>query len=123
MEKKFVVGYEKYFDTKAAEIEFNIPTTHQCHRILFYRDKYNRPTVYLAHQNPKFSKRCVPYDYYDVVYGIWTMTENECNELYNYIVKSIDIKSFYDIHTRRRVYDFTPGLEVLYGVISDYIGG
>lgn len=122
MTKLFICNYNKYWDTKAAELSFPIKNTHEEYRILFYRDKFNRPSVYLAHQHPKFGRRCIPYDYYDEVFGVWTMSETEANELYNHIVKGINIGSFYDIHTRRRVYDFAPKLEVLYEAITGYTG-
>lgn len=122
LEKLFIVNHHKYFDTKAAELYFNIKNTHEGMRILFYRDTYNRPTVYLAHQHPKFAGRTVPYDYYDVVYGIWTMTEVQANELYNHITKGLGIPSYYCIHTRRRTYEWSPKLEVLHSIITAYTG-
>lgn len=122
MKRLFIVNYNKYFSTQKAELEFRINGIHESHRILFYLDKYNRPTVYLAHQHPKFSGRSVPYDYYDEVFGIWNMSPTEANNLYNHLVKSINIDSFYDIHTRRRVYVFSPNIEVLYEAIYSYTG-
>lgn len=122
MKRLFLVNYNKYFNTKVTELEFRIKEAHECHRILFYRDKHDRPTVYLAHQRPKFGGSCVPYDYYDEVFGIWTMSEIECNELYNHLLKVIPIDSFYDMYTRRRVYVFSPKLEILYETIVSYIG-
>lgn len=122
MKKLFAINYNRFWDTKAAEIEFPIKGTHESNRILFYRDKYNRPAVYLAHQVPKFGGRCVPYDYTDYIYGLWTMTESQANELYNFLVKSIAIDSKYDIHLKRRKYDFSPKLEVLYEAIISYVG-
>lgn len=116
----FHVKSDKYFSTKRAILCFPIRETRFYENvILFYVDSYNRPSVYVAEREPNFGGRTVPYSYTDHVYYISHGSEDDMNSLYNYLVKSINIDSKYDLRCRRRKYDFSPDIKILVeGVIA-----